>query len=72
MGGKKDLSIRAWKCINCGAEHDRDVNAAVNIKVADGQSETKNGRGGSRKTPTKGAGADETSTSPKNVQLSLF
>lgn len=71
-GGKKDLSIRAWKCINCGAEHDRDVNAAVNIKVAGGQSETKNGRGGSRKTPESGAGAGETSTTPKIVQLSLF
>lgn len=28
----KDLSIRKWTCPHCGAEHDRDVNAAINIK----------------------------------------
>ena len=27
----KDLSIRRWTCPGCGAEHDRDVNAAKNI-----------------------------------------
>lgn len=27
----KDLTIRFWKCPNCGNEHDRDVNAAKNI-----------------------------------------
>lgn len=29
----KDLSIRHWRCPNCGAEHDRDNNAASNIKA---------------------------------------
>jgi putative transposase len=29
--GKLDLSIRSVLCINCGAEHDRDENAAKNI-----------------------------------------
>jgi putative transposase len=26
------LSARSWKCPACGAEHDRDVNAAINLK----------------------------------------
>lgn len=26
------LSVRQWKCPECGANHDRDVNAAINLK----------------------------------------
>lgn len=29
--GLQDLSIREWTCVNCKKEHDRDVNAAMNI-----------------------------------------
>lgn len=29
--GKLDLSVRTIKCVSCGAEHDRDENAAKNI-----------------------------------------
>jgi IS605 OrfB family transposase len=29
--GRTGLAVRAWRCSACGAEHDRDVNAARNI-----------------------------------------
>lgn len=71
-GGKLNLSIREWICLNCESTHDRDVNAAVNIKVAGGHSETHNGRGGKRQTTAKVAASCESSTRQEFIQLSLF
>ena len=34
--GPKPLSVREWTCKDCGSAHDRDVNAAINIKKAAG------------------------------------
>ena len=31
LDGKKSLSVRTWTCSACGAEHDRDINAAKNM-----------------------------------------
>jgi putative transposase len=70
-GGKKELHIREWQCLNCRTSHDRDINAANNIKVAGGLSETVNGRGSKCKTITV-AVCDEPSTTLEFVQLNLF
>lgn len=57
------LSVREWTCAECGAVHDRDVNAALNLqRVAlasgscpDSKACGEAGSGRSRKTPVKPA-----------------
>jgi putative transposase len=71
-GGKKELNVREWTCLNCGTNHDRDLNASKMILVAGGLSETENGRGGKRQTILEIAASCEASTHQEYKQLSLF
>ena len=60
---KMPLSVRDWTCAHCGAPHDRDVNAALNIQRealataswAGSHACGEEGAGRSRKTPAKPA-----------------
>jgi putative transposase len=53
--GPKPLAVRAWTCEGCGAEHDRDLNAARNVltegrRIAAGLAEIENASLSGRKT----------------------
>jgi len=64
---KLSLAERVYKCDGCGLVIDRDLNAAVNIRVAGSAPETINARGGdtSRADTTSGnADPGETRTKP--------
>ena len=56
----KDLSVRTWTCPNCGETHDRDENAALNIRreglVAAGMTDTLNAHGGCVRPEVPGNG----------------
>jgi len=70
--GKLDLKIRDVVCINCGAHHCRDANAAKNIeKVGVGHTHDSKRTGRKCKTP-HGAVSVELSTHLKDEQLNLF
>jgi len=50
---KLPLSVREWDCPNCAAHHDRDINGAVNLKLA-GQHLLQTTESGARKvTPSR-------------------
>ena len=70
--GKLDLSIRSVLCVSCGADHDRDENAAKNIDKSGLELVRDNNRTLSRCKPANAATCDDASSQPYEArQLSL-
>jgi putative transposase len=68
--GPKPLGVRERTCQGCESVHDRDVNAARNIrtegrKVAAGRAQTQHGRGAQTSPALLPAQRDEAATHPK-------
>ncbi len=52
------LSVRVWNCEACGAVHDRDVNAALNILAVGQIAIARGGQGKTESRPTVAVSAD--------------
>ena len=66
---KLSLSERVYRCDGCGLSIDRDLNAAINIKVAGSAPETINARGGDiSRADTASGNADPSETRTKPAQ----
>ncbi|NEQ99057.1 MAG: transposase [Cyanothece sp. SIO2G6] len=70
--GKLDLSVREIVCLNCGATHDRDENAAMTI-LRSGVEQSQDPKNGHRVSVRPGCQVvcDDVSTRPVVIQLSL-
>jgi putative transposase len=62
INDKMTLNVRAWDCL-CGATHDRDVNAALNVLAA-GQADNGNARGARVRPGLVPAARNEAGTHP--------